>query len=502
MYSDNKKKLFLFNSASGVVQLVLTTILVFVSIPLFRNNLGEELYGAFAAISAIGSMSSFANLSFDTTLIKYISEQGKTKESDHDILVTLLLLFCLLIPMNLLIYVFKDFILISILKIPAEFLASSSVLLNYLLLGNSLLILGKVFTALLNANHKIYLINFYIFIHSTLYWGGIIFVILLGYGLEQIGLSVLAAALIWFAMVAYSALKGWGAFNTQHLFDNFWQTAKKQISYSYKVYTGSLLGFLFEPLTKILISNLMGVSYVGIYEIMLKVKGNIQAIFSKLLFPLQPIIAHEQNKDKLRFHIKNISLFLFYVIIPIIVILYFCADSIILLWIGEEDAHLISLSVKILTSLALLLSTTVVPIYLFLRLKNHPEKEIYIQAANAITNSLVIFFTYRQIGYYSVVWGYALSLIITFAMCIYYQKKYLSFYPFSTLKKLMAYGLYFIGLGLITGLFTLIIRPDSWINIIFVSVFCCFACVLLLYLAGFINKETIKSFITPVNTKK
>ena len=501
MYSNNKKKLFLFNSASGVVQLILTTILVFVSIPVFFNNLGEVLYGVFAAVSVIGNLSVFANISLDTALIKYISEQGKTKESDHDILVTFSLLFLILIPLTLLVFIFKNFILLTLLKVPSEFLASSSILLNYLLLSNFLLILGKTFTAILNAKHKIYLNNLYLFIYSVLYWGGIILVILRGYGLEQIGLAILVAAIVWFVMSSYSALKSWGRFDLNNFLGNFERVAKKQISYSYKVYIGGLLAFLYEPLTKILISNLFGVSYVGIYEVMLKVKGNILSVFSKLMEPLQPIIAHEQNLDRLKSQIKNSCVLLFYIIVPPIVILLLCTDSIISLWIDGENDYLIAISTKIITSLSLTLVTTVTPIYLFLRLKNHPGKEIYIQSANVVVNALVILLTYRKLGYYSVILAYVLSLIVPYSLCIFYQKKYLNFYPFSSIKKFTIYGLYFIGLYLVTGLFTLIIALNNWINIIFVSVICCSTGIVLLYFASKADKDAIQAFLNFKKTK-
>jgi O-antigen/teichoic acid export membrane protein len=494
MNSKNKKKLFLFNSVTGVVQLLLTMILVFFSIPIFIKNLGDIQYGIFCAVAVIGNLSTFANLSLDATLIKYISEQGKTQESDYDIVTSFLLLTIILLPLSIVIFLFREFILLNVVKVPIEFLSVSSVFLVYLLAANFFLLLGKIFTAVLDANHKIYLTNLYLFIYTVFYWGCVIVLVLAGYGLEQIGISIFCSALLWFVLVMYSATKIWGKFNIDGLRYHFKRIVKKQLSYSTKIYIGSLFAFLFEPLTKILISNLVGISYVGLYEITLKVKNNLLAIFLKFLYPLYPFIAHENDHDKLRIQIARTSKILFYLIIPIIVTVIICTKSIMTLWIGGENIPILTISTIIIVCFSLLLSTTVTPIYIFLRLKNHPEKEIYMQALNAGVNILIIILFFRYLGYASIILGNTLTLIAPFSLCIYYQKKYVQSYPFSGMRDLLKYMSSFVLIGVITWLFSFFFQSVNWGNIIIVTLFSCVASIIIFYFMRAIKNEDIKYF--------
>ena len=88
-----RKKVLINNSLSGVCQLVITALLTFFSIPIFIHKLGTELYGVFALVSVIGNLNLFTNLGLDVALTKFIAEQGKSVESDKDILMSLLLSF-------------------------------------------------------------------------------------------------------------------------------------------------------------------------------------------------------------------------------------------------------------------------------------------------------------------------------------------------------------------------------------------------------------------------
>ncbi len=493
MQFNNKKKLIFFNSITGVVQLVLTVALIFVCIPLFTNILGLDAFGAFSTVSVIGNLSVFANLSLDSTLIKYISEQGKTKESDYDIITSLILLLLILLPLTVLIFIFKDFFLLTVLKMPLEFLGQTRVLLDCLLIANLFLLPGRIFTTIMDVNHKIYLTNFYQFIYSLIYWGGIIIVLISGFGLEYVGFVVLIAALVWFTLAVYSSMKIWGRFSVKGLKQNFGRIARKQLKYSTKIYIGSLLNFLYEPLTKILLSNLLGLSYVGMYEITLKIKMNLFSVYHKLLYPIQPVIAQEQSYDRLRNLIKKISQTFFYLIIPSVVILLVCTKSIMALWIGEGDLDLLTFSTVVMVCFSLLMVTTVMPIYIYLRLKNHPSKEIYVQGMNVVINLLVILIFHSSMGYYAIVLANVASVSVSFFILQYYQKKYLDFYSFSNWKEFLKYVSIFGMILLSTVLFSLLFDEVSWMNVILVASFCGIISLFVFYFTKILKKEDLLS---------
>jgi len=113
-----KKKVLINNSISGVCQLVITALLTFFSIPVFIHKLGTDLYGVFALVSVIGNLNLFTNLGLDVSLTKFIAEQGKSTESDKDILVSLILSSSIIVPVSIIAYLLRSFFLGSLLDIP------------------------------------------------------------------------------------------------------------------------------------------------------------------------------------------------------------------------------------------------------------------------------------------------------------------------------------------------------------------------------------------------
>ena len=107
-----KKKVLINNSISGVCQLVITALLTFFSIPVFIHKLGTDLYGVFALVSVIGNLNLFTNLGLDVSLTKFIAEQGKSTESDKDILVSLILSSSIIVPVSIIAYLLRSFSLV------------------------------------------------------------------------------------------------------------------------------------------------------------------------------------------------------------------------------------------------------------------------------------------------------------------------------------------------------------------------------------------------------
>lgn len=445
----NKRRTgFIFNSASGFVQFILTAILIFVSFPVFINRLGEVSFGIFSTISVIGNLSLFANLSLESALVKFLAEQGKTKESNYDICIALSIMLVILVPLSILVYIFRMPILSDVLNIPIEHLAEGAVLMECMLVSNGLLIVGKIFASILDSQHKVYLSNLTMFIYNALYWGGIISVILLGYALEEVGLAILLATVLWFVLIIVLAFKEWGRLDISGIRANFRRIVKKQLFYTSKIYMSSLLGMFFEPLTKVLIANFAGgVVMVGFYEIGLRVKGQFTTLFFKLLYPLYPIVAHEKSKEKVAAFTNKITHGMCFVVLPVVVLVTFGAKSFLSLWLGAENTNQYTiLSVIVLTNSAMLFSVLVMPIFHYVRAKNHAGKEIYIQGLNIIVNTAVILLAYRSLGFYSALLANALAFFSSFCLCLYLQNKYLKFRLLGSVSGVVKFIIYGISI--------------------------------------------------------
>lgn len=419
------KKTLINNSLSGVVQLVITAVLTFLCIPIFINKLGTELYGVFAIVSVIGNLNLFANLGLNSALIKYVSEQGKCSDSENDIFASLVIICSIIIPLTILAFIFKEFILLHVLNIPIKYLAQAQILYMTLLVSNMLLLIGQIFTAVLDSMQKIYLTNLAQLIYSIIYWGGIIAVVLMGQHLDWVGYAMMAAAICWIILILIFFLKYWGTIAYTNLKYSFKPAAKKQLTFGTKVYLSGFISFFNEPLFKILVSNFFGLNVVAYLEIGLKIRGQLTGLFSKVLQPLYPYLASLKDKQYIAVLVKDLTLKIFLFVLPICALLIMTCKDIVTLWL-QVDIFNYSLFIVGLVVPYLIFSPLTLPIYIYLLAKGYPEKTIIFQTLSVIVNILVFYLLYSFIGKYAVIISNVLSYLASYILGLYYQNRLLN----------------------------------------------------------------------------
>lgn len=428
------KKLLIKNSVTGALQMVLVTILTFLCIKIFISKLGEELFGIFSVITVIGNVNIFANLGLNYSLIKFLSEQGKSRESDYDIIVAILLLLCLLFPLTALLIIFNKFIIISVLNIPDADYSKSIYLYIFLTVSNLLILVGLTLNAVLDSQQKIYVNNFLQMIYSMLYWGLVLLVVWVGYSLYEVGLAILLSAVVWFLLVLYYFLKYWGIPETEGLNNNFMRIVRKQLGYSLKIYSSGAINFFYEPLTKVLISNFVGVAYVGYFDIALKIRTVLWNFIGKILYPLYPYIAKMNDVKKISFLVNDVQKKLLYAVLPIIVIILFVSEPFVSIWING-NTNMISISVITIAS-SFMINIVGMPNYQYLITKKVGVTVVF-QAMNVIINIVVFFSLYKYLSYYAILVSFNISTLFAFLMTIYFQKKYLNSFIFDSYKYIL-----------------------------------------------------------------
>ena len=136
---------------------------------------------------------------------------------------------------------------------------------------------------MLDALQKVYISSVLQLFYNIIYWGLILTALILGFKLPEIGLAVFIAAFIWLITIILSAINEWGALKFKSFNINFKFSAKKQINYGLKIYTSGLENFFYEPLSKILISNFIGVAEVGFYDIALRLRNQLWGLIESNL---------------------------------------------------------------------------------------------------------------------------------------------------------------------------------------------------------------------------
>lgn len=419
------KQQLIKNSAVGLAQFILTSILTLVSVPVFINKLGMELYGIFAIVSVIGNLNLLTNFGLNGALMVYLAKQGKCKESNYDIAATQVIMVSLIAVISSIVLLFRKYIIIHILAVPVAYLLEASQLLTLLIFANYLLLIGQTFTSIIDSQQKVYITNICQFGYSTIYFGGMIIVVSFGGKLAEVGILALSAASIWFVSVWVSAHRIWGKIDLLGFRSNFVSSAKKQLSYGAKLYTSGLLIFLFEPLSKILLSNFININSVAIYDIAVKIRSLISGITGKALYPLYPYIANSQKSEQFNNKIHDLTKKIILVVIPMILAVIFMTPIIIEVWLKNSDPTITIMSIG-LSAIFLLTSPTILPIYQYMNAKNMAEKNIFTHGLADVVNIILFFSLYKLCGIYSILISNIVANIASFSVFQYYQYKYLN----------------------------------------------------------------------------
>ncbi|WP_099465060.1 MULTISPECIES: oligosaccharide flippase family protein [Parabacteroides] len=421
----NDKKLLIRNSLSGVLQLFITAVLTFLCVPVLISKLGLEVYGVFAVLSVVSNLGTLADLGMDRALIVYLSNQGKTQESNFDIFVALsikLTLLCVLIAVLLSI---ERTVLLSVLNIPIYYYDEAVVFFRCVLFSNAFMILGMSFASVLDSLQKVYINSFTRLIYSIIYWLGLLFVAIKGYGLTGIGVISVIASLLWFVMTVGVAFKLWGTYRINGIKKQWKRIFYKQIIYSSKIFSASVLNLFFEPLSKILISKFIGLNAVALFDVALRIRGQIASLFSKAIYPLGPYIANSKNTRHLYEVVADMTKKIHLVVIPFSLIFIFISKVLIYLWMGEDNLEDLSLFVAVLCGGFLLLVPPTYPIYQYLYTKSLAGKTVWIQCTNVVVNVLVFFCLYNTCGLYTILISNSIAYFCSYLLSDFYLRKYI-----------------------------------------------------------------------------
>jgi len=410
------------NSLFGVGHLIISTVLMAFTIPVFVRKLGSDAYGLFSLVMVAGNLTVLTGLGLNSALIRFLAQQGKSRQSDHDILVSLLILGGISIPQPFLGMVLHPFLASSLLNIPPDIYAASRWLLLCVLSANVFLLVGQTFTSMLDSQEKVYISSTLQVIYSVLYWGLVLAVLLAGGSLEHVGWAVLGAAAFWFVALTVVAVRDWGYLDTRQLRSNFLPTAKKQLSYGLQVYASGCIGFLNEPLTKILVSALIGVREVGFLDIAFKVRNQVWGLVYRLLYPLLPMFSKMTDRAHLRFVVSDVEHKIVLLVVPLSVLVVASAEPLVSLWIGE-NVGLIAVAMAVIVSSFLIGSSTITPFYHYLIAKGKASTTVVLQMVNASVNAILLLSTFHWFGYYSAVAAQAVAILSSFWVTCLYQRR-------------------------------------------------------------------------------
>lgn len=487
------KKLLLKNSLTGVAQSGINFILLMVAVPVFIKLLGSENYGVFSLVMIVGNLNIFTNLGLSQALLKFLAEQGKGQESDHDIIISVLLLLVILLPLlGGGVYCWQ-YVLVKLFGLSLTLAMNAKWLLIWALMANFFIMLGQIPKAILDSLQKIYITSWLQALYSFIYWGLIILAVTCKQHLDYVGLAVFAAAFIWFVTIFTYALLEWHLPTCEKLPENIFRVAQKQLSYGGKIYAGGLISFFFEPLTKIVISHLFGIVEVGYFDIVLRIKAQIQSLFQKIFAPLFPLLANWGNTDKTKYLVHDLEKKILLITIPVSCIFFFTISPFLNIWLSFHSS-LIDITAKVIIISFFVFSTSALPAYIFFLTCGYPKMTIYLQLINTLINIVILLILHKTAGFFAAPISSATAIFASFVVTVYLQKQIIGesiLDEYKYILKIVSSSIVVVFLGYLVSSLT----NNDFLSL-FIIPFAIFPVVLLQYRAlGVISSEDIHYYL-------
>lgn len=484
---------FFKSSLSGIAQVLLMAVLTFVGIPVFIKYLGTERYGLFALVSLIGNLNIFTSLGLNQSLVKFVAERNDVSQANAYIVSAFVTIHLLVVPASLLCWFFDD-IFLRLLSVPTHLLSEVRSLYTLLLIANYFLLVGQLFTSVLDAIQKNHLTNAWQSCYNLMYWlGGIIALVWLKGGLTSLGMVALFSAIGWFVFIGLSFVKHWGLPNIPSI-SVLKQASRVLLKYSGKMYTIGLLTMLYEPLTKIIVGRFFGVKEVGFLEIGFRVRGLLWGLVSKITYPLYPWIASIEDPKNVKTILSTAQRYLLCFVAPVVLVVIYCAHDLLYLWLKTNNTLLIKSVVVI--SVSFVTGSLALPHYYFLLAKNYENRALFLQVSGVVVNLFLLLILCQPLGFDGVLFANGGTILVNLGWNLLWQRQVLDI---GLLEKPIDFWKLAACL-ILTIVFTeVVVLPLLINNNLIVSVLLrCSAifvfCITSMFLFKFIDKTQIKQF--------
>ena len=190
---------------------------------------------------------------------------------------------------------------------------------------------------------------------------------------------------------------------------------------------------------------------MGYLDIALRLKAQVWGLFNKILYPITPYIAMENNMAAALKLINTVERILTVLAIPIAAITYLVMPDFIQLWLHKsvvDSKHIID-AAAFITIAYILFSIPIIPLYSFFAIKSKPIYSVYMQATNAGTNLLLLMILVPWLHFNAVVISISASIFLSYILLQYLRKKNTGSFLYSSnvMAKMILFLLLLLGVG-------------------------------------------------------
>ena len=357
-----KKQKILLNATSSVIQILITSVTLFLLYKYLLRAIGPENLGIWSLVLATTSIAQLANLGITGSIVKYVAKYraiGQDNKLSLLIQTSIITIATFFLLLMVVVYPLADYYLRLTIR-GASYYAAHSIL-PYALVAFWIMMVTGIYQAGLYGCQMI--------THRNLILAGesVSFLVICMFLAPLYGLIGLAYARVIqnviTLFVTWCVLKR--SVPALPLIPFRWEKSlfKEMVSYSVNLQLISIVVMLCDPVTKGLLSRYVSISMVGYYEMANRMVQQVRSIIVNANQVLVPAFAHlkELEPEKIQTMYLNSYRLLFFVAVPTFSILAVSSPFISQIWVGKyENAFVYS---AIILSIGWLLNTLCVPAY-------------------------------------------------------------------------------------------------------------------------------------------
>lgn len=423
------------NMLSGTILAIGSTLILFVSYPIYLKNLGAEMYGLWAALTIILAFSNIGRLGLDLAIIKYVSEEfgNKDLESIKGYFNTALFF---LLGVGLIIFgtifILKIHI-INLLKIPQEYFNLANNLVPPVALISLLVFCIEIINGTLKGLGRFDLANYY-------YLTGKAISVILALILFQLDLKIwalylgnLVMYLIIGLLASYKIYKQIGfILSIKNIKSKY---LKELIGFGGVITASSIISMLLIPFNKAIISRFIGLSEVTYFEIASRAILRLRALWEHAIRVIMPEISRIKSKNKDFTEISNKILkktfqLIFFTGLPTFLILFFIAPLFFQFWLKGQFSAEIGIIFKILL-IGYFINLISIPFYYYFMaigkisycFMNHLTQAL----SNFLVISILIYLSIYNLLSFSIVYSGAIAFGAITIILLFLKHKHFNF---------------------------------------------------------------------------
>jgi O-antigen/teichoic acid export membrane protein len=399
----------------------------FILTPIIITHIGQVQFGIYAIVLGFVGTFGLFDFSISTSFIKFISEHYNKKEITelNNVINTGLffyLAFTLIICIVGLVFAGK---ILSFVNVPADLIPTGLFALRISLLIFFIATSSSIFVSVLVSLQKMYVNSLIGLIINILNFGCVLILLKLGYGLEGILYSQLAAVTISVFFNVYLAKKEMPEISISPKYLNK-SSFKKMSVFGAQMQVSRIAGFLSEKYDEMLLGYFSTLNNVTFFNLAGRV-SRLGRFFPLQLFQQAAPIAAElnakQEESKLSLLFLEASKYLTIFSLPIFIFIYAFADLIMVTWVGEGyhiSAHLLRILAlgQIVNLLISAPGNSIIPNL------GYPKFLMYEGIINLAINLVLSFFLIKYYGIVGAAIGTTAAIIISSAYIYITSAKY------------------------------------------------------------------------------